>query len=67
MITARRCIMHSRERRRATLDQELRNRAQLKVLGKLGGQIDAGSLLRDLYYKSDSSTRKELEGARERR
>jgi hypothetical protein len=27
----------------------------------LGEQIDAGSLLRDLHYKSDSSTRKELE------
>ena len=33
-------------------------------LYSLGRQIDAGSLLQDLYYKSDSSTREELEKER---
>jgi hypothetical protein len=47
--------MHSRKRRRVKLDQELKEPSAAKSL--LGGQIEAGSLLRDLYYKSDSSAK----------
>jgi hypothetical protein len=40
------------------------HREMFRPVVNMGGQIDAGSLLQDLYYKSDSSTRKELEKER---
>jgi hypothetical protein len=56
MIIIRPCVMHSK------LDQELREPSRSQK--SLGGQIDAGSLPREPYHKSDSSTRKELEKER---